>query len=401
MGLLLLLIGIGFAKAEVVLWIVEIPSADVREDETKIFTEFLIRELSKQNSIRVNEKSSMDGSLLSCDDDSCITASDFSGINGFIVTTRLIRDNKNLIGRFRFVSIEDKTILSTVTKSSAGDVIGLIQKIPAIVKELNINQNNSAFMDSNKKHSNPEEQSAIKYFKSADSSASDDTGGGRLSSSTANTKYTTNNEDGHSSYFYKTNPKKRASFRWRDPVYSGGQITCGAIGGIWKPEDNLAIIGNHPTIGVFIGGRGENINIDVSMQFKFLDSKNPYFVKEEDSLYRIKHFFGGYIGLDGRFFILNITGNEVDLIGGIAYDGWDALQQAESASGTAKGINSLNLNVGIGYRHNSSTEGITYFWGPEIRYNFVRYDKDNIGGTDLSGNVITILFSIGFGATLN
>jgi hypothetical protein len=84
--------------------------------------------------------------------------------------------------------------------------------------------------------------------------------------------------------------------------------------------------------------------------------------------------------------------NEIDLLGGIGLDGMDVLNigKPEDPNRITKSLNSLNLNLGIGFRHYFQNR--TY-WGIEARYNFVNFK--NTGGTDLTGNTISIRLNIG------
>ncbi|RZL41053.1 MAG: hypothetical protein EOP00_25565 [Pedobacter sp.] len=162
--------------------------------------------------------------------------------------------------------------------------------------------------------------------------------------------------------------------------------------GMWLPSGNLSIVGNHPLFGFQIGVKKKKTLIDGVMELKFGNSPNVYFVQKDDSLYSTKHFFGGFIGLDLGYELINKKGNEIDLLAGTAWDGFDVLDigKPDDPDRITKTINALNFNVGIGYR--------TYFknksyLGIETRYNVVNYQNKN--GTDLSGNTLTIRLKYG------
>ncbi len=165
--------------------------------------------------------------------------------------------------------------------------------------------------------------------------------------------------------------------------------------GAWVPLDNLQIVGSHPYLGMRMGIKYRRLFADVSLGFMFIKSPNIYRVYKNDSLWNTDHFFGGYFGLDLGSGLLSIKSHHLDLIGGVAYDGFDALKvdYPGTDDDLSKTINSLNLNIGLGYKYYLSPY---HYLGIDGKYNFV--DFNNPEGTDLTGNVVSInLIYGGFG----
>ena len=163
--------------------------------------------------------------------------------------------------------------------------------------------------------------------------------------------------------------------------------------GAWIPQDNLKLIGSHLFLGLRGGFKYKRLMTDATIGFRFGKSANIYQVHVNDSIWDTDHFFGGYIGLDLGFELIKFKTCEFDLIGGIAFDGFDALQIEETKINTdiSKSINSLNLNVGLGYKHFFNSWN---YIGIDFKYNFINYK--NPRGTDLSGNAFTINLIYGF-----
>jgi hypothetical protein len=163
--------------------------------------------------------------------------------------------------------------------------------------------------------------------------------------------------------------------------------------GAWIPQGNLSVVGSHPFIGLRGGVKYKKLTADVSLGFKFGKAAELYQVYHNDSLWNTDHFFGGYLGLDVGFEALSISNNTFEIVGGIAYEGFDALKvdDPNSNNDISKSLNSLNLNVGIGYRYYFVDRN---YFGVDIKYNFV--DFQNTGATDLSGDVLSINFLYGF-----
>lgn len=163
--------------------------------------------------------------------------------------------------------------------------------------------------------------------------------------------------------------------------------------GAWIPQDNLEIVGSHPFIGFRGGIQYKRLIADVTLGFRFGKSPNIYQVYENDSVWNTDHFFGGYIGLDLGLEMFRIKNSSFDLIGGVAFDGFDALKVDDPNSETdiTKSINALNLNIGLGYKYNINPWN---YIGIDFKYNIVDYK--NKMGTDLSGNALTINLIYGF-----
>lgn len=162
--------------------------------------------------------------------------------------------------------------------------------------------------------------------------------------------------------------------------------------GAWYPFDNLNLVGIHPVIGGKLGIKYRRLILDLSVNIKFVNSANSYQVFKNDSLWDTRYFFGAYIGIDAGFEVLRHKKHEIDLIGGLGYEGFDALknQNSNSSDKVSVSLSSLNLNFGLGYRFYLSS---TTYIGLQGRYNFVNFL--NHKGTNLSGNTMEFYILIG------
>ncbi len=178
--------------------------------------------------------------------------------------------------------------------------------------------------------------------------------------------------------------------RWPDGHFS-------VYSGVWIPNGKLDILGLHPILGFQGGAKYKKLLVDAIMEFKFVKSPNTYFVQKDDSIYSTTHFFGGFIGLDLGYELIKHKSHEINILGAIGWDGFDAINigTTNDPNRVTKTINSLNLNPGIGYRKYFKNRS---YIGIEARYNFVNYKNNN--GTDLSGNSITIRLKYGLSRNL-
>ena len=166
--------------------------------------------------------------------------------------------------------------------------------------------------------------------------------------------------------------------------------------GIWIPQGKLDILGAHPFFGYRIGMKYKKLTTDLALGFKFCKSPNIYQVYKDGVIWDTNHFFGGYFGLDAGYELIRLKKNSIDLIGGIAFDGFDALSEKVEGSDKkiTKSINSLNLNIGLGYKYHFKKQRFNQrYIGIDFKYNFVNFK--NPQGTNLDGNTFTVNLIVG------
>lgn len=189
-------------------------------------------------------------------------------------------------------------------------------------------------------------------------------------------------------------------YRRQKEVVKGGSF--GLVTGVWVPTGNLSLLGPHPYFGGVFGVRRPKFSVEINLNFRFLKSPNYYNVVAEQNLYKTNHYFGGYFGIDGMYQLIKKKKNGLELLGGVAFDGMDALKtNSKDEDAISKSINSLNLNMGVGYRlyirqrnrvvrqwGQYKVENWTSYLAIQAKYNVINYK--NAGGTPLNGDGITI-----------
>lgn len=165
------------------------------------------------------------------------------------------------------------------------------------------------------------------------------------------------------------------------------------LAGAWVPSGGIARLGVHPDIGVQLGSKFRKVNLDFTVMFKFLPSKNSYYarrVSSNNATVVTNKFFGGYIGVDFGYDVWKRKKMELQALFGTGFDGFDALDQD-----TTKGLGSertmtYNINWGVGYRYYISNS--TYV-GMRAKYNVVDYALNEV--VSFNGHPITITFCVG------
>ncbi|MBL7973009.1 MAG: hypothetical protein JNL03_15940 [Prolixibacteraceae bacterium] len=161
----------------------------------------------------------------------------------------------------------------------------------------------------------------------------------------------------------------------------------GFMTGVALPTGNLnQVIGIKPAFGFQVGMKANKIQYDLSILLRAGNAKNEYTVQYQGEPKVTDHYLGGYIGLDLGYELWRSGNREFDFLSGVAFDGFDAVEGDTGEDTEGKSINSLNLNLGLGYRIYGKR--LNYF-GIQAKYNFVNY-KNN-PGTDLGGNYISLI----------
>jgi len=157
------------------------------------------------------------------------------------------------------------------------------------------------------------------------------------------------------------------------------------FGAAWMPQGKNKVLGNHPVVGGLLGGKKNKFLFGLAFELRFLKTSEPYAVRQADRLVYTRHYLGTYLGIEGGRELARTNRHEIDLISGVGWD-WFAARAGENRQ-DGKSINSLNLNLGLGYRYYLKKYGLKYI-GFELRHNWLNYATG--GGTDLSGNALTL-----------
>jgi hypothetical protein len=164
------------------------------------------------------------------------------------------------------------------------------------------------------------------------------------------------------------------------------------VSGVWIPTGEIKSLGVHPDLGFMTGIKYKKMSYDVTMTFKFLNTPEPYLARRYSSsvLEPTNYYFGGYMGFDVGRDVYSRNNHEVQLMGGIAFDGFDTFKDDPDNASKSSSASGLNLNLGIGYRFYMKNDS---YLGLRVKYNFVDYSSNKI--IDITGNPITIQFLIG------
>lgn len=176
--------------------------------------------------------------------------------------------------------------------------------------------------------------------------------------------------------------------------------------GMWIPNGSLSLLGSQPYFTYGLGARSETFMWEATIGIRPGSSATPYLVERYDSIYTSTNFFSWNTGFDMGIKLFRKKKHELDVLFGTGYEELQVLSIYYSDAGVststnsiAKSINSFNANAGLGYKlfiTNKVTKNNNHlrrYVSFQAKYNYVNYK--NIGGTDLTGNYVTIGLAYG------
>ncbi|HNW52329.1 MAG TPA: hypothetical protein PKH79_14700 [Prolixibacteraceae bacterium] len=164
------------------------------------------------------------------------------------------------------------------------------------------------------------------------------------------------------------------------------------IFGTWIPTGKLSTLGVHPDVGFMLGSKRKKMNYDLVMTIKFLKTANDYSAwrPKSDTAELTNHFLGAYIGFEVGRDLYARNGHELQLIGGVGFDMFDALEEDSTLNLEAASACSYNFNIGLGYRYYINDN---LYIGLRAKYNLVDYTLKHV--TELTGNTFSLQLVIG------
>lgn len=172
------------------------------------------------------------------------------------------------------------------------------------------------------------------------------------------------------------------------PTLELGDFQYSLTAGTWTPTGALARLGIHPEFGFQMGWKQGRINYDGTIAIRTGRSAEPYYAKRPraaDTLESTSHFFGVHFSFDVGYDVMVRGPNEVQVMAGIGYEGFDAFPSNNEDTDQNASAGSLNLSTGIEYRRYLSSWS---YLGIQAKYHYLDYTKSKV--VDLSGHAITL-----------
>jgi hypothetical protein len=160
--------------------------------------------------------------------------------------------------------------------------------------------------------------------------------------------------------------------------------------GIWIPQGRNRVLGAHPFVGFSLGSWRGQWFFEGVLEFRFIDSANPYSANYQGQMIQTKHYGGYFMGLNVGYGFMNFKYDSFQLLGSIALDELEVVPEDDNVPNSGLAIDAFSPGVGIGYQHFGKEGG---YWGVQVLYHRLTYR--NPGGTPLDGNGVTIRISLG------
>jgi hypothetical protein len=162
--------------------------------------------------------------------------------------------------------------------------------------------------------------------------------------------------------------------------------------GNWNPQGENRLFGHHPDVGVQLGWEGRKFRADGTISYRFQSSDNPYTVDSLGNWVATTKFNSWLFGVDCGLKIFDTRTLSTDIFGGFAYD---VVYSVTKATDPVEHVSHGSAGASIGLRQRIFVNARTGMYiGAMIRYSVVDYS--NSGGTDISGNTVTVSAVIGW-----
>ena len=171
--------------------------------------------------------------------------------------------------------------------------------------------------------------------------------------------------------------------------------TRGDIGfslGSWRPQGDAELLGEHPEIGITLGGEGPHFRINATINYRFLSAENEFTVDSLGEPVQTDKFNSWLFGVDGGFKVIDNNFMSTDIFLGLGYDVIFSITEAGDPN---EYQTHGSWAASFGVRQRFFVKKRTGFYvGLQARYSVVGYD--NPGGTDLSGETVTLSLITGW-----
>jgi len=163
------------------------------------------------------------------------------------------------------------------------------------------------------------------------------------------------------------------------------------IGG-WIPSKGVTVLGNHPDVGLTVGSEWKTWRVGLTCNYRFLSAKDRYIVDSLGFRVRTDKYQSVLAGIELGYKIRDNQKYSTDIFLGLGYDVIWSIQKNEE-SPTYIYHESITPTFGLRHRFFLNQRNGLYIGG-QARYSFADYN--NPGGTDLSGNYLTISLIFGW-----
>jgi len=182
--------------------------------------------------------------------------------------------------------------------------------------------------------------------------------------------------------------------RYKSYKDSVKRIPAGHLGfytGCYIPLGNNQILGNKLLLGFRFGSKFYKNYLNFCLNAKIGKAKDEYFVMHENQLTKTDVASGAYIGAEYERVLFASKKTAFLCALGFGGENTTAIQADTDADIKSKILWTTNFNGGLGIKH---YYGFDRYIGLSASYNYL--NLNNKGGTDLSGNALSIRLAYGF-----
>ncbi|THH36523.1 hypothetical protein [Neolewinella litorea] len=181
---------------------------------------------------------------------------------------------------------------------------------------------------------------------------------------------------------------------YRDEALAMTEGHVAAMAGAWIPLGEASLLGPHPQLGFAVGGKKRRMNYDMEVAFQFLKSSSDYLARREKGAVAesTDKFFGGRIGATVGYDLWASGAREVQVIGGLGFSGFDALNDTDDLQ--AASVLTYDLSGGVGFRRYLTPSS---YLGISLRAHLVDFRLNEV--VDFTG--VPLSLTVAYGSVAN
>jgi len=171
-------------------------------------------------------------------------------------------------------------------------------------------------------------------------------------------------------YRYPDSKLTEEYFRSVEKERSKRYLHFALTAGTWIPTGGLTVFGVHPEVGFMVGFKYKRWSCDMNVNFRFLKTPDSYSVIRYDFTEQSRRFNAVHVGFDVGYDLLYLPKHKVAILGGVGYEGFNALKRDNAAQLGPVNINTYNINFGGAYTYHINA---SYYVGFTAKCHFVDY----------------------------
>ncbi|MEZ5360502.1 MAG: hypothetical protein R3F48_16940 [Candidatus Zixiibacteriota bacterium] len=158
--------------------------------------------------------------------------------------------------------------------------------------------------------------------------------------------------------------------------------------GLWSPMKNNSL-GNHPVLGIVMGGNSQGFAFNISSEVRLLNAKDDFIIARGNVNDTTNQLVGYFVGADIGKDIYRDLRRELLVRVGFGFDGFEYTNRLDEKFK----VHAVNANVGLTYKMFLHEYSLSYI-GVEAVYNVMNYERH--GNQNFGNDAVSLRLLVGW-----